>query len=118
VRRGEIWWANLPDPTGSEPGKRRPVLIVSADDFNRSGIATVIVAVITSNVALEGAPGNVLLSRAESGLDKGSVVNVSQVVTLNRTRLTEQVHMLPAAVLQRVDDGLRLSFGLGSASSP
>jgi len=115
VRRGEIWWANLPDPTGSEPAKRRPVLVISGDEFNKSRIATVTIAVITGTVALADAPGNVLLSRAESGLEKASVVNVSQVSTVNRTRLTEQVRMLPSAVLERIDRGLRFALGLGEA---
>lgn len=82
---------------------------------NRSLIATVIVAAITSNTALGDAPGNILLSRSECGLDKASVVNVSQILTLNRTRLTDQVRMLPAAVLERIDDGLRLSLALSSS---
>jgi mRNA interferase MazF len=116
VRRGEIWWATLPAPVGSEPAKRRPVLIISADDFNRSKIATVTIAVITGNVGLEEAPGNVRLSRSESGLDKSSVVNVSQISTVNRDRLTHLVRMLPSAVLERIDDGLRVALALPRAS--
>ncbi len=74
MQRGEIWWANLPDPIGSGPGYRRPVLIVQADSFNRSRIKTVIVAVITKNTALAAAPGNVLLPAAASGLPLDSVL--------------------------------------------
>jgi len=112
LRRGEIWWADLPPPRGSEPAKRRPVLIISADSFNRSKINTVVVAVVTSTLELEHAPGNVRLSVGESGLPKTSVVNVSQLYTLTRSDLTDQVRMLPAAALERVDEGLRLSLDL------
>jgi mRNA interferase MazF len=87
-------------------------MIISADAFNRSKINTVVVAVVTSNVELEHAPGNVRLSVSESGLPKTSIVNVSQVLTLDRSRLTEQVRMLPAAALARIDEGLRLSLEL------
>jgi len=108
MNRGEIWWADLPAPTGSGPGMRGPVLVVQADPFNRSRIATVIVAVITSNLALAAAPGNVRLARAASGLRKASVVNVSQLLTIDRTLLADRVATLPADVLRKVDDGLRL----------
>jgi mRNA interferase MazF len=108
MKRGEIWWAALPVPTGSGPGFRRPVLLIQADPFNASRIATVIVAVVTSNLALAEAPGNVRVSRTESGLSKASVVNVSQLLTLDRTVLTQRVRALPAATLRSVDDGIRL----------
>ncbi|MGL5005738.1 MAG: type II toxin-antitoxin system PemK/MazF family toxin [Casimicrobium sp.] len=77
MKRGEVWWADLPEPTGSGPGLRRPVLVVQANAFNESRIATVIVAVITSNLFLDNAPGHVRLGKYESGLPKPSVVNVS-----------------------------------------
>ncbi len=77
INRGEIWWASLPKPEASEPGYRRPVVILQADDFNRSLINTVIAAVITSNLHLENAPGNVLIKKRTSKLQKDSVVNVS-----------------------------------------
>jgi mRNA interferase MazF len=112
VRRGEIWWANLPAPTGSGPGLRRPVLIVQSNPFNESRISTVMVAAITSNLDLAEAPGNVRIGKAESGLSKASVVNVSQVVTVDRRILGKRVKALPAASQQRVDDGLRLVLGL------
>ena len=113
VQRGEIWWADLRDPTGSEPGYRRPVLVVQADDFSRSRIASVIVVVVSSNLRLAQAPGNVLLSRRASGLPKDSVANASQVITLDKSFLTERVGALPRSVLQQVEDGLRLTLGLG-----
>ena len=112
MRRGDIWWAALPAPVGSGPGIRRPVLIVQANPFNESRISTVIVAVITSNLALAEAPGNVRLSRSESGLPKPSVVNVSQVLTVDRGLLEEHVRVVSARLMERVNLGLRLTMGL------
>jgi mRNA interferase MazF len=112
MKRGEVWWADLADPVGSGPGYRRPVLVIQSKPFNESRIATVIVAVITSNLALGEAPGNVRLSKSESGLPKPSVVNVSQVITVDRSILSEKVKSLPGAVVQRVDEGLRLAMAL------
>ena len=110
--RGCIWWADLPAPVGSGPGYRRPVLIVQADSFNRSRIRTVIVAVITKNTALAGAPGNVLLPAKESGLPLDSVVNVSQVITPDKALLTYSVSRLPQFLMTQVDTGLRVAIGL------
>lgn len=112
MKRGEIWWASLPEPTGSGPGLRRPVLVIQSNPFNESRIATVIVAVVTSNLALAEAPGNVRLSKSESGLPKPSVVNVSQVLTVDRSLLTERVRALSGAVVQKVNDGLRLALSV------
>lgn len=112
VRRGEIWWASLPSPSGSGPGYRRPVLIVQSNPFNESRISTVVVAVMTSNIALADAPGNVRLTRSDSGLAKVSVVNVSQIVTLDRTVLTERVRAVAATILNKVDEGLKLVLAL------
>ena len=112
MKRGEIWWANLPAPAGSGPGYRRPVLIVQSDPFNDSRIATTLVAVITSNLALAAAPGNVRVSKAQSGLDRASVVNVSQVMTLDQGFLSDRVKALPQKAMQRVNEGLRLVLGL------
>ena len=112
VRRGEIWWASLPSPSGSGPGYRRPVLVVQSNPFNASRISTVVVAAITSNIALADAPGNVRMARSDSGLTKASVVNVSQIVTLDRTVLTERVRAVAATTLNKVDDGLRLVLAL------
>lgn len=112
MRRGEIWWARLGAPRGSMPAKRRPVLVVQSDAFNDSSIATVMAAVITSNLRLEAAPGNVRLSKRSSRLPKESVVNVSQVVTLNRGDLIEHAGSLAAETMATVDDGLRLSLSI------
>lgn len=112
MKRGEIWWANLPPPSGSGPGYRRPVLIVQSNAFNESNISTVLVAVITSNLALADAPGNVRLSKSTSGLTKASVVNISQLLTMDRGLLGKRVGALPARTIQRVDAGLKLVLSL------
>jgi len=112
VQRGEIWWASLPSPGGSGPGYRRPVVIVQADSFNRSRIQTVIVAVITSNVFLAHAPGNFALSKRRSGLPKDSVVNISQLITLDRSYLTERVGRLGPSQINTLDEGLRLVLSM------
>jgi mRNA interferase MazF len=112
IQRGEIWWADLPEPRRSEPGFRRPVLVVQADSFNRSRIQTVLVAVITSNLDLADAPGNVVVPARSSGLPRDSVVNVSQVLTLDRSFLTEHAGTLPARLQSSVDAGLRFVLQL------
>ncbi|MEE9295503.1 MAG: type II toxin-antitoxin system PemK/MazF family toxin [Phycisphaerae bacterium] len=108
MRRGEVWWANLPIPRSSEPGYRRPVVVVQSDAFNRSRIQTVVVATITSNLRLSEAPGNVRLTRRQSGLPKESVINVSQLLTLDRSYLTRRARKLPPRLLSALDEGLRL----------
>lgn len=112
MKRGEIWWAKLPDARGSEPAFRRPVLILQSDPFNQSRIGTVIVAAITSNMRLSAAPGNVRLTRRQSRLAKESVVNVSQVLTIDRTFISKRVSRIPAARLTEVEAGLRLTLAL------
>ncbi len=112
MNRGEIWWASLPDPRGSEPGFRRPVLILQSNEFNRSRIQTLIIAAITSNVKLQAAPGNVFLSRSESGLPKDSVVNVSQIYTIDKSDLARCVGSIPPNILRSVDDGLKVILSL------
>jgi len=112
MERGEIWWAELPDPTASEPGFRRPVVIVQSNTFNRSRIRTIIAVVLTSNLRLAEAPGNVLISASDSGLSKDSVANVSQVITVDRTFLTERCGRLPGHLIRSIDEGLRLVLSL------
>ena len=112
MRRGEIWWVDFGQPFGSEPGFRRPALIVQADPFNESLIATVVLVPLTRNVALAGAPGNVLCRPRDTGLRHPSVANVSQVTVADRRRLVEQAGALPARLLSRVEDGLRLVLDL------
>lgn len=108
IQRGDIWWASLPEPVGSGPGYRRPVLVVQSDEFNRSRIATVIALSITSNVRLAQAPGNIFLPRKATGLSKDSVANVSQLVTIDKGLLDERIGTLPAKLLKQVEDGLRM----------
>ena len=112
MRRGEIWWAALPEPRGSEPGYRRPVVIVQADAFNRSNIQTVVVAAISSNTRLAEAPGNVHLTRRQSRLSRESVINVSQLLTLDKSFLTDRISRLPAASMSALEEGLRLVLAL------
>lgn len=112
MKRGEIWWASLPDPDGSAPGYRRPVLIIQANEFNESRINTLIAAIITSNVILATAPGNKLLKARRSGLPRDSVVNVSQIITVDKRLLTEKVKRLDDGILEEIEDGLRLVLGL------
>ena len=112
MERGDIWWAQLPDPVASEPGFRRPVVIVQSNAFNRSRIRTAIAVVLTSNLRLAEAPGNVLLPASESGLSKDSVANVSQIITLDREFLTDKCGRVPLRLLRSIDEGLRLVLSL------
>ncbi len=112
MRRGEVWWADMPDPIGSGPGLKRPVVIIQANPFNESRIATVVVVIITSNLGLADYPGNVRISKAESGLSKPSVANISQLVTLNRSLLSNRVKMLSSSSLLRINEGIRLILAL------
>lgn len=112
IGRGEIWWADLPEPQGSAPGYRRPVLIVQSDTVNRSRIATVTVVALTGNVRLVDAPGNVLIPAHASGLPRDSVANVTQVLTVNRDVLTERVRGLSPSLVKQVNVGLRFALDL------
>jgi mRNA interferase MazF len=112
IERGEIWWADLGEPAGAEPGFRRPVLVVQSDAFNRSRIRTVIGLVLTSNLRLVDAPGNVLVPAKASGLPKDSVANVSQVLTIDKGFLVELAGRIKGRLLSDVDSGLRLVLGL------
>ena len=107
TNRGDIWWADLGPAEGSRPAKRRPVLVIQGDHYNDSRIATVIVAVVTSNTDLAAMPGNVFLPAAATGLPRDSVVNVTQLYTLNKTDLTDRAGVLIGDLLNEVDRGLR-----------
>jgi mRNA interferase MazF len=113
MQRGEIWWADLEDPTGSAPGYRRPVLIIQSDSFNQSKIQTVIVVALTSNMVLADMPGNVAFYKAESKLPKDSVVNISQIMTLDKSTLKKKVSAAPDNLVHVIDAGLKLVLGLG-----
>jgi mRNA interferase MazF len=112
IQRGDVWWATLPEPIASEPGYRRPLVILQADDFNESPIRTVIGVGLTTNLRLAEAPGNVLLSRRHTGLPKDCVANVSQLITADKSFLTERVGTLTASAMERVESGLRLVLDL------
>lgn len=106
ISQGDVWWADLGEPVGSQPGFRRPVVVVQSDSFNRSRISTVVCIPLTSNLRLADAPGNVLLDSGSAGLMKDSVANVSQPVTLDRASLTERVGCLTPAKLDLVLYGI------------
>jgi mRNA interferase MazF len=112
VSRGEVWWVDFGSPAGSAPGYRRPALVVSADRFNHSRIATVVVAAVTSNLRVGRAPGNVILEAGAGGLPKESVVNVSQLVAVDRSVVSDRLGRLQDRAMASVDAGLRLVLGL------
>ena len=110
--RGEIWWADLGIPFGSEPGFKRPVVVIQDDSFNKSKIRTVIVASITTNLNIADAPGNVFIEKEESGLSKNGVVNISQVSTIDKKRLTGKVCVLSQSSMSEIDYGLKLVLNI------
>jgi mRNA interferase MazF len=112
VRRGEVWWAELPEPIASEPGYWRPVLIVQSDDFNRSRIHTVIAVVLTTNLRLVEAPGNVEITKEDMELSRDSVANVSQIITIDKEFLTERVSRLSDRIMMSVEEGMRTVLAL------
>lgn len=112
VRRGQVWWGELGIPIGSEPGFRRPVLILQSDRYNTTTIKTVVVVAITSNVSLAEMPGNVFLPRGDTGMAKDSVANVSQLKALDRRRLTEKACTLTPETMRAVEEGVRLLLNL------
>ena len=112
MNRGEVWWADLGEPFGSEPGYRRPVIIVQSDFFNRSRIGTILVIPMTSGEELSDAPGNVLCRRRDTGLPRASVANVSQLTVVDRKRLTDKVGAVPSRLMTQVEAGVRLVLAL------
>ena len=111
VAQGDIWWAELPQPVGSGPGFRRPVVIVQGNHLNRSRIATVVCVPLTSNMAWAGAPGNVLMPSNVAGLAKDSVANASQILTIDRALLADRVGKLPPNKLAQVMTGIDVVLG-------
>ena len=109
--RGEIWWADLGLPFGSEPGFKRPVLVLQDNLFNKSRIHTTIVLSITSNLSLSEAPGNVFLDKEESGLPKDGVINVSQISTIDKQRLIEKIGTISRTTVEKIDAGIKLVLG-------
>jgi mRNA interferase MazF len=112
IERGQIWWAELGEPSGSEAGFRRPIVIVQSEAFNRSRLRTVVAAVLTSHLRLVEAPGNVLVPAKAAGLPKDSVVNVSQIITVDRDFLAEPAGRIRGQLLRDIENGLRLVLGL------
>lgn len=112
IERGQVWWADLGEPAGSEPGFRRPVLVMQSDAFNRSRLRTVVAVVLTSNLRLVDAPGNVLVPSKAAGLPKDSVANVSQIVTLDHGVLSELAGRVRGNLLNDIEAGLRLVLSL------
>ncbi len=108
IKQGEIYWIDLGEPEGSEPGYRHPHVVVQNNVFNHSRINTVVVCALTSNLKRAAVPGNVLLKKGEAGLKKDSVVNVSQVVTVNKSDLVELIGSLPLARVKQITAGLKL----------
>jgi mRNA interferase MazF len=117
IRRGEVWWAGLGSPRGSAPALQRPVVVVSADFVNRSALATVSVIGLTSNVKWAGAPGNVLLSGGTAGLNQDSVVNVTQLQTVDRSGLDARIGRVPRLLMRDIDAGLRRVLDLQTTGS-
>lgn len=111
ISQGEVWWADLPEPVGTGPGFRRPVVVVQGDALNRSRVGTVVCVPLTSNVAWAGAPGNVLLPASSTGLPKDSVANASLVVALDRSLLEERVGKLSKKNLELVLMGIEVVLG-------
>jgi mRNA interferase MazF len=112
IRRGQIWWVDFAEPRRSEPGYRHPVLVLQRDDVNASRIETVVVCVLTSNTALAKAPGNTLLPKRRTGLRRDSVVNASQIATVNKSDLDELIGGVPREVMDGVDEGVRWFLNL------
>lgn len=107
IRRGQVWWVDLREPAGSEPGYRHPVLVIQRDEVTASRINTVVVCALTGNLALAKAPGNTFLPKRQTGLPRDSVANASQIVTINKADLERRSGTLPKSAMERVDSGLR-----------
>lgn len=112
MRRGEVWWADFGEPFGSEPGYRRPAVVVQADAINKSNISTVLLVPLTKTLGWAGAPGNVLCRPKDTGLRHASVANVSQLTVADRRRLVERAGVLSAPLMRQIEDGLKLVLGM------
>ena len=108
IRQGDVYWIDLGDPEGSEPGYRHPHVVVQNNVFNHSRINTVVVCALTSNLKRANVPGNVLLKKGEANLKKDSVVNISQIITVNKSDLTERIGTLAPVRLKQIVAGLKL----------
>jgi mRNA interferase MazF len=108
IRQGDIFWIDLGAPHGSEPGYKHPHVIVQNNVFNLSRINTVVVCAVTSNIKLSKAPGNILLQKGEGGLKKASVINISQILTIDKADLAEKIGRLSQARIKQIIDGVKL----------
>ena len=112
MTRGELWWADFGVPFGSEPGYRRPVIILQNDFFNKSNINTTIVIPLTTNMLLAEAPGNMLLRKTESKLKKDSVITISQIEVIDRRRLIEKITKIEKALLEKIENNMMFVLGI------
>src|SRR5688572_2271551 len=112
IKRGDIWWGSLPEPVGSSPGYARPVLVIQSDRFNESKINTVVIAIISKNLRLAESEGNVMIAKEQSGLPRDSVVNVSQLFTVDESVLRDLVGKISTKKMKQVDNGLKKVLGL------
>lgn len=112
LTRGQVWWADLGEPRGSAPAYRRPVVVIQTNGFNRTNLATVTVVALTSRTELAAFPGNIRIAKGEAGLGKPSVINITQMTTIDREHLVELAGRLPAAILRKLDDSLRFALDL------
>ena len=108
ITRGDVWWVDLPDPIASEPGHKKPVVIIQSDDFNRSRINTIIAVALTTNLQLVDAPGNFILAAKKTGLPRDSVANVSQIITIDKSFLRDKCRRLDKENMRAIDEGVRL----------
>ncbi|VAW42890.1 Programmed cell death toxin YdcE [hydrothermal vent metagenome] len=110
VQQGEVWWADLSEPVGSGPGFRRPILVVQGNPFNESKISTIVCIPLTSNLKWADAPGNLLLKKRVTGLKKDSVANVSQIISLDKSVLTDRCGRISGSLLKQIFHGLNIVF--------
>ncbi len=115
MQRGELWWVDLPAPRGSESAYTRPALIIQSDLYTRSALKTVVVAMLTSNLALAAAPGNVFLQAGSAGLRRDSVINVTQILTLDKQFFIERIGTVDAQAMELVESGIKRVLGLRQA---
>jgi len=112
LRRGEVWWVDFGLPLGSEPGYRRPALVVQADALNMSSLRTVLLVPLTRTLEWASAPGNVLCRPKQTGLKHACVANVSQLTVADRRRLLDKAGTLPGQLMRRIEDGMKLVLGM------
>ena len=112
MTRGELWWADFGIPFGSEPGYKRPVLIIQNDFFNRSKINTTIVIPLTTNLILADAPGNILITKNQSKLKKDSIITISQIEVIDRQRLIEKITKIDRTIIEKIENNIMFVLGI------